>query len=183
MGIMGGQGVLDKKNALTEENTISVIQFTSSRKKASIVVRNPEFEGTDREVRVYCKGAPDMVLDTTTQVLCPDGSTQYIDDKTNVPAELLNNGETDSTEDSYRGLFERTVKKFAKQAYRTLLITYRDMSMSEYESIKASNNDFAKESDKEVLEQGLTAIGIFGLQDPLRDTIVSSIEKCKKAGI
>jgi magnesium-transporting ATPase (P-type) len=25
MGIMGGQGVLDKKNALTEENTISVI--------------------------------------------------------------------------------------------------------------------------------------------------------------
>lgn len=124
-----------------------------------------------------------MVLDTTTQVLCPDGSTQYIDDQTNVPAELLNNGENDSTMDSFRGLFERTVKKFAKQAYRTLLITYRDMSMSEYESIKASNNDFAKESDKEVLEQGLTAIGIFGLQDPLRDTIVSSIEKCKKAGI
>jgi P-type Ca2+ transporter type 2C len=183
MGIMGGQGVLDKKNALTEENTISVIQFTSSRKKASIVVRNPDLEGTDREVRVYCKGAPDMVLDTTTQVLCPDGSTQYLDDQTNVPAELLNNGETDSTQDSYRGLFERTVKKFAKQAYRTLLITYRDMSMSEYESIKAANNNFAKESDKEVLEQGLTAIGIFGLQDPLRDTIVSSIEKCKKAGI
>lgn len=183
MGIMGGQGVLDKKNALTEENTISVIQFTSSRKKASIVVRNPDLEGTDREVRIYCKGAPDMVLDTTTQVLCPDGSTQYLDDQTNVPAELLNNGENDSTQDSYRGLFERTVKKFAKQAYRTLLITYRDMSMSEYESIKASNNDFAKESDKEVLEQGLTAIGIFGLQDPLRDTIVSSIEKCKKAGI
>lgn len=95
----------------------------------------------------------------------------------------MNNGENDSTQDSYRGLFDRTVKKFAKQAYRTLLITYRDMSMSEYESIKASNNEFAKESDKEVLEEGLTAIGIFGLQDPLRDTIVSSIEKCKRAGI
>jgi Ca2+ transporting ATPase len=175
--------VLDKKNALTEENTVTVISFTSSRKKASIVVRNPELEGTDREVRLYCKGAPDMVLETTTQVLCPDGSTQYLDDQITVPAELLNNGENDSTQDSYRGLFERTVKKFAKQAYRTLLITYRDMSMSEYESIKASNNDFAKESDKEALEQGLTAIGIFGLQDPLRDTIVSSIEKCKKAGI
>jgi magnesium-transporting ATPase (P-type) len=55
--------------------------------------------------------------------------------------------------------------------------------MSEYESIKSSNNDFQKESDKEVLENNLIAIGIFGLQDPLRDTIVSSIEKCKKAGI
>jgi magnesium-transporting ATPase (P-type) len=37
------------------------------------------------------------------------------------------------------------------------------------------NNGFAKEKDKEVLEQDLTAIGIFGLQDPLRETIVPSI--------
>jgi len=29
----------------------------------------------------------------------------------------------------------------------------------------------------------LTAIGIFGLQDPLRDDIVDSIAKCKKSGI
>ena len=183
MGLMGGQQVIDKKNGLTEENTISVIQFTSSRKRASIVVRNPELEGTDREIRVYCKGAPDMLFDFTTQVLCPDGSTQYLEDQTTVPVELVNNGENDDTQDSHRGLFERTVKKFAKQAYRTLLITYRDMSMSEYESIKSNNNDFQKESDKEVLENNLTAIGIFGLQDPLRDTIVSSIEKCKTAGI
>ena len=55
------------------------------------------------------------------------------------------------------------MKKFAKQAYRTLLITYKDMSMAEYESLKADNNDFAKEEDRQVLEQDLTAIGIFGL--------------------
>jgi magnesium-transporting ATPase (P-type) len=67
------------------------------------------------------------------------------------------------------------VKNFADQAYRTLLITYRDMSMAEYNRIKAANNNFDKEEDKEVLEQDLTAIGIFGLQDPLRDTIVASI--------
>lgn len=182
MGVMGGQGTINKKNSLTEENTISVIQFTSSRKRASIVVRNPDLAGTDREVRVYCKGAPDMLFDYTTSVLCADGSTQYIDDQINVPSELLNEDEN-STTDSYRGLFERTVKKFAEQAYRTLLITYKDMSMNEYENIKSQNNDFAKESDKEVLENGLIAIGIFGLQDPLRDTIVESIEKCKKAGI
>ena len=57
------------------------------------------------------------------------------------------------------------------------------MSMSEYNRIKAANNNFEKEEDKEVLEQDLTAIGIFGLQDPLRDTIVASIQKCNRAGI
>jgi Ca2+ transporting ATPase len=123
-----------------------------------------------------------MLFDFTSSVLCADGSTQYMVDSIDVPSELLNEDENPTT-DSYRGLFERTVKKFADQAYRTLLITYKDMSMSEYENIKSQNNDFAKESDKEVLENGLIAIGIFGLQDPLRDTIVSSIEKCKNAGI
>jgi P-type E1-E2 ATPase len=34
-----------------------------------------------------------------------------------------------------------------------------------------------------VLETGLTAIGIFGLQDPLREEIVPSIIQCKTAGI
>ena len=55
--------------------------------------------------------------------------------------------------------------------------------MAEYNRIKAANNNFDKEEDKEVLEQDLTAIGIFGLQDPLRDTIVASIKKCNRAGI
>jgi magnesium-transporting ATPase (P-type) len=93
-----------------------------------------------------------MLFEFTTQVVCADGSTQYLTDSANVPFELLNPGENDSTTDTYRGLFERTVKKFAKQAYRTILVTYRDMSLEEYENIKASNNNFDKESDKEVLE-------------------------------
>jgi magnesium-transporting ATPase (P-type) len=48
-------------------------------------------------------------------------------------------------------------------------MTYRDMSMADFEKLKADNNDFEKESDREVLECNLTAYGIFGLQDPLRE--------------
>jgi len=81
------------------------------------------------------------------------------------------------------GLLQRTVKLFADQAYRTILIAFKDMTMDEYNSTMNQNNGFAKESDKEVLETGLTAIGIFGLQDPLRETIVPSIIQCKNAGI
>ena len=49
--------------------------------------------------------------------------------------------------------------------------------------MKSSNNQFHAEKDREVLESSLTFLGIFGLQDPLRDEIVSSVKKCHTAGI
>lgn len=51
------------------------------------------------------------------------------------------------------------------------------MSRQEYEALKSANNDFESEKDRQVLEQDLIAIGIFGIQDPLRDTIVASVER------
>lgn len=81
------------------------------------------------------------------------------------------------------GILEKTVKLFASKAFRTILVTYRDMSMAEFNQIKSQNNDFEKEADREILEQDLTAVGIFGLQDPLRFGIKDSIEQCRNAGI
>ena len=43
------------------------------------------------------------------------------------------------------------------------------MSMREFNQIKLDNNDFETEKNREVLENDLTAYGIFGLQDPLRE--------------
>jgi len=57
------------------------------------------------------------------------------------------------------------------------------MSLDEFNSIKDDNNGFEKEADREILEQDLTAVGIFGLQDPLRPGIIESIEKVSAAGI
>jgi P-type Ca2+ transporter type 2C len=62
-------------------------------------------------------------------------------------------------------------------------MTYRDMSMDEFNQVKADNNNFASEGDREILEKDLTAYAIFGLQDPLRPTIFGSIKECKTAGI
>jgi magnesium-transporting ATPase (P-type) len=163
MGTMGGKGCLDVRNKLKEENILTVISFTSSRKRASIVVRNPEQEGTSQEVRVYCKGAPDMLFDFTSEVITENGSIENLNSTTTIPNDLLNEGEAEGDTDTHRGLFERTVKKFAHRAYRTLLITYKDMSMDEFQELKARHNNFEKEKDREVLEKDLVAVGIFGL--------------------
>lgn len=182
MNDMGGEGCITFKNNLTEENILCLVPFTSTRKRGTIVVRNPDLAGTDQEVRVYLKGAPDMVFQDTTKVVTADGSITDINEQVEVPEDLLN-GDDAGTSDSYMGIFERTVKKFANQAYRTILVTFRDMSLEEFEGLKSSNNDFQDVEDRACLETDLTAIGIFGLQDPLRPSIVKSIETCQIAGI
>jgi len=55
--------------------------------------------------------------------------------------------------------------------------------MEEYEVLMRQNNDFKTEKDREVLEQNLTIVGIFALQDPLRPEIKDSVQQCFGAGI
>lgn len=172
MNYVGGQGCLDIRDSLDDENVLCIVPFSSQRKRGSIVVRNPDAEGTDQEVRVYCKGAPDFLLPDTTQVLLADGSTAGIEDEGSVP-EVLGGGE-----DTHINIFNNTIKHFAKQAYRTIIVTYRDMSMEAWEALKEENNGFETDEDRNAIEKELTAIGIFGLQDPLRDTVKGSVEIC-----
>ena len=102
----------------------------------SIVVRQADKIGTDKEVRVYTKGAPDFLLKKVSFCISKDGMMQPITRQTTVPNELLPEGTTDGQQDTFQGIFERTIKKFATQAYRTILVSYKDMSMREYLKIK-----------------------------------------------
>jgi magnesium-transporting ATPase (P-type) len=172
----------DLEDSITAE-LVSVISFSSKRKMASVVVRNIDLAGTDKEIRLYTKGAPDMLFKKTNKAISADGSVVGMDDTSVVSKELLLPGEEDGVEDTNMNIYERAVKNFANKAYRTILVSYKDMTMEEYNFLKQSNNDFEKEADKECLECELTAVGIFGLQDPLRGTIKDSIQKCKEAGI
>lgn len=184
MNSMGANFCVKKKSDLTDDKILCIVPFTSSRKMGSIVVKQQDKLGTDKEVRVYCKGAPDMLLQKVSYSITKDGTVAPINSQTQVPSELLKPMEKETgAQDSHRGLFDRTVKTFADQAYRTILITYKDMSMRDFEALKREHNGFAKESDREILETDLVAIGLFGLQDPLRDTIKSSIAQCNTAGI
>lgn len=175
---------VNKKADLSEDKIQCIIPFTSKRKMGSIVVKVGEKIGTDKEIRIYTKGAPDMLLERCTYATTSDGTVRNMETQVKVPKELLDEGEVFGEKmDSYQGLYQRSIKKFATQAYRTILICYRDMSMRQFTSLKHRYNQFATDADRANLEQELTAVGIFGLQDPLRDTIEESIQTCYKAGI
>lgn len=156
-----------------DADQLELISFSSSRKRASVVVRH------NGAVRVYTKGAPDMLFPLLESVLGSDGQPHSVNDEVDeCPPEIAQ-----ESNPTYLESLERTVKLFANKAFRTILITYRDLSEEEFEQIKSENNNFDKESDREVLETNLTAIGIFGLQDPLRPGIIESIKQVTAAGI
>lgn len=161
MNTIKAEGCIKQKNKLTDANTLELISFSSSRKRASIVVRNPEKKGTNQEVRVYTKGAPDMLFDRLSGILNASGEVCGVQEFVKCPNELLEVG--NETQTTMMGILEKTVKLFASKAFRTILVAYRDMSMSEFNTLKAQNNNFDKEADREILEENLVAVGIFGL--------------------
>ena len=87
--VMSHQECLDERNKLTEANTLELISFSSKRKRASIVVKYPSKAGEPDEVRIYTKGAPDMLFDFTSNVMLENGTVASFDDTTKFPAELL----------------------------------------------------------------------------------------------
>lgn len=110
-----------------------------------------------------------------------ESGVQGLNDTDSVPNDLQDDGGPSS--DTMIGIYNRTLTYFAKNAFRTILVAYRDMTMDEFNELKASNNDFSKPEDRDCLEKELVGVGIFGLQDPLRDEIKDSIKICNKAGI
>jgi len=134
-----------------ELETLFTIPFSSQRKRATNVIKNPYNPG---QVRVYVKGAPDMCIQLCDKMVGGDGESIDMDD--NLRDEIVN---------------DRVIKRFAAKCYRTILVAYADYSESEWESLKADSNDFADPSDYEKVEKNLTMVGVFALMDPLRPNI------------
>lgn len=103
------EGMLKEKKNI---EAIFSIPFSSKRKRQTTVVPHPSESG---KVRVYCKGAPEIVIEHCTSYLGENGNSEEMsDDKKN---EIINH---------------RVVKKMADKTYRTLLISYADYDEAEW---------------------------------------------------
>lgn len=71
----------------------------------------------------------------------------------------------------------------ARKGLRTLLYAYKDMDSDHWEDLQAQNNNFVSESDRYIIENDLTFVAAFGLNDELREGVKDSIEKLRAASI
>lgn len=98
------------------DNFLSLIPFNSRRKRATTVIQHPE---DSSKVRVFCKGAPEIVLNYCTKFINEAGEITELDEaKKN---EIVN---------------DVVVESFAKKTFRTILVSYCDYTMEQYTQMK-----------------------------------------------
>ncbi|KAG0321343.1 hypothetical protein BG000_003276, partial [Podila horticola] len=138
-------------NIRSDIKVVKMYPFSSAKKTMSCVVEVPE--GREK-YRLYVKGASEIVLRSCTH---------YIDSE----------GETRSLDDNARARFEQIISQYADKALRTIALSYRDVSSSE----------FKKFNDEEAPDAKLICLGVVGIQDPLRPGVVESVRDFAKAGV
>jgi magnesium-transporting ATPase (P-type) len=76
-------------------------------------------------------------------------------------------------------------KQFAKQALRTIMVAYKDVTNEEWEAMRdeAAENEYDEFGKGDLLEQDLCVLGIFGIIDPLREGVQDAVATCHKAGV
>ena len=137
--------------------------FSSARKASSSVIRHPSQAG---KVRVFVKGAPDMVMKKCTRIILEDGETY------------------DLTEAKVKEILEdRVIKAFADKCLRTILVAYKDYTEAEWAEFSEQNGHFETLEQREQVEQDLTIVAIYALQDPLRPGIADTVDIMHNAKI
>ncbi|KAF0696122.1 Aste57867_13098 [Aphanomyces stellatus] len=110
----------------------------------------------DGTYRLFSKGAAEIVLRRCTHVLTSNGTTAPI--------------HATSSDDIHENIV-----KMAKNALRTVCVAYRDFGAHELPS------DLTTLTDPP--EKAMVLCAIFGIMDPLRPDVTSSIAMCIRAGI
>ena len=128
---------------LKDDRILQTIPFNSRRKRACTAVQLP---GTSNVIRVFLKGAPEIVIEHCASFFEKDGRVEEL------------------TAQKKKEIVEDVVcKTFAQKAYRTIMIAYTDITVEQYNLLKDANNNFKSEQDREVLEKDLTIVGIYAL--------------------
>lgn len=135
--------------------------FDSVRKEATLA-----YKKKDGGVRLLVKGAPDVVLPKCKYFSKAGGQVAEIS-----PAKM----------DAIKG--DEVIRRYAKQAYRTLALCYKDFPQSEWDALHRRYNAFKDVKDRDGLETDLTVAGIVGISDPLRPGIKDAVIKLRGAGV
>lgn len=151
----------DQINQRDSDTPVLTIPFSSARKRATTAV---SFDGGKR-IRVFCKGAPEIVIEKCTHYIGEGGAVKPMTDE-------------------YKNYCTGKIQlDYAKKCLRTLLVAHVDYSKDDWDVESRKNRGWETVEDMEQIEHGLTMVGIFGLKDPLREGIRNAVETCHKAGI
>eukprot|EP01029_Cantina_marsupialis_P021346 TRINITY_DN50_c0_g1_i1.p1 TRINITY_DN50_c0_g1~~TRINITY_DN50_c0_g1_i1.p1 ORF type:complete len:783 (+),score=340.87 TRINITY_DN50_c0_g1_i1:297-2351(+) len=160
-----------------ERNKFQVLHkhpFHSDRKRSSVVVRL-----SDGRARLFVKGASEMILRLCTQEQAGDKAID-MDGSFCFDSEGRVHGDGRKAE-----LAKAVITAMADKALRTIAIAYRDFDHDEdwSKTIEYPSSAEKGAGDCPAIEDGLTLVGVVGIQDPVRPEVPDSVKQCQSAGI
>lgn len=165
----------DKDDAVLFFEVIATIPFTSSRKRMSVVVRQP-----NGEVVVLCKGADNVILDRSVS-FTSQGEVDGINEKT-----------VDGDFHAAKSLLEQHLHTFASSGLRTLALARRVLSPDvlndfltvwrEAESVVVGRSELV-DAAAAIVENKLSVVGVTAIEDKLQDEVPETIADIAAAGI
>lgn len=157
-----GQSYDDIRKQNPEEDNVKVYTFNSARKSMMTVVRR-----RGGGYRVYAKGASEIILSRCSYILGNEGK-------------VANFGKKDQEE-----VARNVIEPMASDGLRTIGLAYKDY-VPKGTNAEVNEVCYEKEidwEDEESVRNGMTAIAVVGIQDPVRPEVPAAIERCQKAGI
>lgn len=140
------------------------IPFNPKRKRMTTVYRLGK--GCDT-VRVVVKGAPEYIMPYCNSQLDSQGNIVSLNE-----------------DQKERILNKEIIDNFAKNhGYRTFLYAYKDMNSEAWENLQAANNNFVDEESRYIIEEELTFVAGFGIEDLLRQGVNVSVMNLREARI
>ncbi|KAI6187513.1 Calcium-transporting ATPase [Aphelenchoides besseyi] len=155
-----GQSYDAMRKRFPEESLVKVYTFNSERKSMMTVVRR---EGGG--YRIYAKGASEIILARCKYML-------------GVGGEIRNFGEA-QLQDMNRSVIE----PMASDGLRTIGLAYKDYVTGDPAENEYLFDENMNLEDEETIREGMTAIAVVGIQDPVRPEVRDAIDKCQRAGI
>ncbi|XP_051154050.1 probable phospholipid-transporting ATPase IA isoform X2 [Leptopilina boulardi] len=148
---------------------LNVIEFTSARKRMSIILRTPE-----GKIKIYCKGADSVIYERLATT--PTGESEI---------------EPEGFDD-FRDVTLEHLEIFASEGLRTLCFAVADVPENRYQSwrelyhkalISTNNRDAKIEDAANIIENKLTLLGATAIEDQLQDQVPETIQALIQADI
>ena len=179
----------DAKGVLETYQILQIIEFSTKRRRMSIIVRMP-----DKRICIICKGADSTIIELLRLSDLAKQTLSRMKDNFRVQDSFESSKAADGPMkdvETFARCFQH-LRDFANEGLRTLLYGYRYISDAEFQSWKATYDEAARtlqgrqteiEEAANLIELNLELAGVTAVEDKLQRGVPATIQQLRRAGI